>query len=145
MQNAGILRCNACNFYSHLSCSKTDFESLQRHARTFNYLIKAETGQDGTETAKSIYKCIDCLLIDRLPSFYMHHQCEIYESLHMAMQRNALLYSLVEAILDKYFADSVVPSLYISNFIAHHQKIFREDRLIRQWLALLDSTSGSQH
>ena len=82
-----ILRCNDCNFYSHLGCSKTDIEAMQRHARNFNLAIKDETGAMGTETPKSIYRCIDCLLVDRLPSFYIFHQCELFESLHQSMQR----------------------------------------------------------
>ena len=57
-------------------------ESLERHAKTFNRMIKEETGEMGTETAKSIYNCIECLMVDRLPSFYIFHQCELYESLH---------------------------------------------------------------
>ena len=48
-------------------------QSLERHAATFNRFIKEDTGVVGTETAKSIYKCIDCLLVDRLPSFYIFH------------------------------------------------------------------------
>ena len=80
--DAGILRCNQCGFYSHLHCSKTDMAALNRHAVTINRMIEEDTGTLGTETAKSIYRCIDCLLIDRLPSFYIYHQCELYESLH---------------------------------------------------------------
>lgn len=82
-------------------------------------MIKEETGEEGNETAKSIYKCIDCLLIDRLPSFYIHHQCELYESLHQSMQRHALLRSLVETILAKYM-NVADPSLYVTNFISHN-------------------------
>ena len=98
----------------------------------------------GQETAKSIYKCIDCLLIDRLPSFYIHHQCELYESLHQSIQRNALLFSLVDTILGRYFPDSVVPAIYVANFIGHNAKVFRQDRLLLQWLALLDSAPPGQ-
>ena len=79
---AGLLKCNQCGFYSHLACSKTDLVSLENHAKNFNRWIEEDTGVAGTETAKSIYKCIDCLLIDKLPSFYIFHQCELYESLH---------------------------------------------------------------
>ena len=105
-------------------------------------MIKDETGQEGCETAKSIYKCIDCLLVDRLPSFYIHHQCELYESLHQSMQRAALLRSLVETILAKYM-NVADPSLYLANFIANNQRFFREDRLICQWLALLEAAPST--
>ena len=118
-EEVGLLKCNQCGLYSHLACSKTDIGSLQRHAQAFNLMIKEETGEEGNETAKSIYKCIDCLLIDRLPSFYIHHQCELYESLHQSMQRHALLRSLVETILAKYM-NVADPSLYVTNFISHN-------------------------
>lgn len=122
--SAGLFKCNQCGFYSHLACSKTDLTSLENHARTFNQWIEEDTGEVGTETAKSIYKCIECLLIDRLPSFYIHHQCELYESLHQSMQRQALLYSLVETILMKYLTDVADPALYITNFIQMNFKLF---------------------
>ena len=125
-----------------MACSKTDLASLKRHAEAFNRIIKEETGEEGNETAKSIYKCIDCLLVDRLPSFYIHHQCELYESLHQSLQRSALLRSLVETILQRYL-NVEDPSLYVTNFIGHHQKVFREDRLICQWLALLEAAPSS--
>ena len=71
--DVSILKCNECNFYSHLDCSKTDLDALRGHAATFNKLILQDTGVLGSETARSIYKCIDCLLVDRLPSYYIYH------------------------------------------------------------------------
>lgn len=141
---ANLLRCNQCGFYSHLACSKTDLGALERHARNFNAWIEQDTGVPGTETAKSIYKCIDCLLVDRLPSFYIYQQCELYESLHQSIQRQALLYSLVSTIVGRYLAEVADPDLYISHFINQNLKFFREDRLIQQWLALLDSAPAQQ-
>ena len=55
------------------------------------------------------------------------------------MHRQALLYSLVETILLKYLTDVADPALYITNFIQMNFKLFQEDRLLQQWLALLDS------
>ena len=62
------------------------------------------------------------------------------------MQRSMLLYSLLEAILVPNLIHSAVadPLLYLQSFLQQHQKFFREDRLILQWLALLDSAPAPQ-
>ena len=73
--------------YSHLSCSKTSYQDLKVLAAKINRQIKEDTGELGQETPKSIYKCFECLLVDRLPSFFVHHENEIFEGLHQSLQR----------------------------------------------------------
>ena len=68
--------------YLHVSSASFGLLSLRRHAAAFNRCIERETGWNGESGVDLIYRCIDCLLIDRLPSFYIYHQCELYESLH---------------------------------------------------------------
>ena len=68
----------------------------------------------------------------------------MFENLHQAMQRQALLVTLCNDILATYFPAGDVnfdTRLYVDNFISHNEKFFREDRLINQWLALLDSSA----
>jgi hypothetical protein len=86
-ENTNLLKCNKCGMYSKLTCSKTSYKDLKRLAKIINESIYDETGIYGTESPKTIYQCIECLLIDRLPSFYIHHENEIYEGLHESMQR----------------------------------------------------------
>ena len=137
--DSNLLKCNRCKLYSHLSCSKTSMEDLEALALKLG----------GDQTPASVYVCLDCLLVDRLPSFYLYQQCEMFKNLHQTMQRQSLLVELCNEILATYFprGDAGLSSsffntdtkLYIENFIAHNEDFFRRDRLVNQWLALLDS------
>ena len=78
-----LLKCNKCNLYSHLSCSMTNFEALENLAHKLNNTATDEPAE--IKTPKSIYECLECLLIGRLPSFYLYQQCEMFANLHQAV------------------------------------------------------------
>ena len=71
-EDQNLMKCNRCKLYSHLTCSKTSIEDLEALAERLG----------GNQTPESVYVCLDCLLVDRLPSFYLYQQCEMYQNLH---------------------------------------------------------------
>jgi hypothetical protein len=61
------MRCNKCSKYSHLACSRT----------TREILIKQQTMVEELQ-----YTCIDCLILNKLPTYFIHHQVEHYLNIH---------------------------------------------------------------
>lgn len=59
------------------------------------------------------------------------------------MQRWGLLLNLLETMLVPSLLERAVqdPMLYVRTFAEQNAKFFREDRLVQQWLALLDSST----
>ena len=70
-EQKGLFKCTTCGFYSHLSCSRTTIASLERIA---SYLSTDEK----TLGYADVYKCVDCLLVGKLPSYFVRMQCETY-------------------------------------------------------------------
>jgi hypothetical protein len=68
-----IFKCSVCQYYSHLDCSRATLVQLNDVAK-----------RAGCESAADAYKCIDCLLKDKLPNFFIAEQCALFENIHMS-------------------------------------------------------------
>jgi hypothetical protein len=81
----------------------------------------------------------------KLPNFFFHQQCELYENIHMTLRRQAMVRMLCNDILAKYYTNfdnvsaAVQADLYVSMFIEQNQEWLRLDPLVNKWLALLES------
>ena len=80
-EEAGIMRCNCCLNYSHLACSRTTMRPMYD------------------------YTCIDCLLLNKLPTYFANQQIQHYLNMHEIIQRQALLLSLCRLILSTMLPD----------------------------------------